>query len=63
MTIITSEIVFEGGKIYAETSKGNGSGDMVHATNLDGFIELPQGKDVYKAGDVFSFIPFYSILK
>ncbi len=58
-----ANIEFEQGKIYAKISKGNGSGDMVHTTMMDGFVELPKGKDVYKAGEVYSFIPFHSILK
>ncbi|MFT6337396.1 MAG: molybdopterin molybdotransferase [Halioglobus sp.] len=58
-----AKIKFENGKIYADISKGNGSGDMVHPTIMDGFIELPRGKDVYEEGEVYSFIPFHSILK
>ena len=58
-----STIEFENGKIYADVSKGNGSGDMVHPAMMDGFVELPHGKHVYKAGEVYLFIPFYSLLK
>jgi molybdopterin molybdotransferase len=58
-----AKIEFENGRIYADLSKGNGSGDMVHPTMMDGFVELPQGKNVYQSGDVYSFIPFHSILK
>lgn len=58
-----ARIEFEEGKIYAEISKGNGSGDIVHTTLMDGFVELPSGKEFYKAGEVYSFIPFHSILK
>ncbi|MFT4533370.1 MAG: molybdopterin molybdotransferase [Saprospiraceae bacterium] len=58
-----AKIEFENGKIYADISKGNGSGDMVHPTEMDGFVELPQGKDVYQTDEVYSFIPFHSILK
>jgi len=58
-----AKIEFEEGRIFAEISKGNGSGDMVHTTMMDGFVELPSGKDVYKAGEVYSFLPFYAIIK
>ena len=58
-----AKIEFENGHVYADLYKGNGSGDMVHPTMMDGFVELPQGKDVYQAGDVYTFIPFHSILK
>lgn len=58
-----AKVEFENGKIYAAISKGNGSGDMVHPAMMDGFVELPKGKSVYRAGEVYPFIPFYSLLK
>lgn len=58
-----AKIEFEDGKLYAKISNGNGSGDMVHPTKVDGFVELPQGKDVYLSGEVYTFMPFHSILK
>ena len=58
-----AKLDFENGKLFASISNGNGSGDMVHPTQMDGFVELPRGKDVYLKGEVYSFIPFYSILK
>ena len=32
---------------------GNGSGDLANLSNADGFMELPQGEDVYPAGLVY----------
>jgi molybdopterin molybdotransferase len=58
-----AQVEFEDGKLFADISKGNGSGDMIHPAMMDGFVELPQGKSVYKSGEVYSFIPFYSLLK
>jgi len=37
---------------------GNGSGDMVHPTKMDGFLILPAGKETYRAGEVFDFMIF-----
>jgi len=58
-----AKISFDNGKIYAESSKGNGSGDMVHPSKMDGFLELPRGKDVFEVGEIYEFIPFHPILK
>jgi molybdopterin molybdotransferase len=46
------------GKIEAEVIHGNGSGDMVNPTRTDGFLELPRGKNLFRAGEIFTFIPF-----
>lgn len=48
----------EDGKLMAWASRGNGSGDMVSPTKMDGFIELPKGKELYKAGEVYNFMKF-----
>ena len=37
---------------------GNGSGDMVHPTKMDGFIILPAGKETFRAGELFEFMVF-----
>lgn len=42
----------------AQPFAGNGSGDFVNLKNVDGFLELPKGKDVFKEGDYFKFINF-----
>lgn len=46
------------GFLLAKSEKGNGSGDLVGLSNADGFLELPAGKNEYKAGEIFSFLPF-----
>jgi len=43
------------GKLIAQPMKGNGSGDLANLTIADAFIELPRGKDSFKAGEVFAF--------
>lgn len=48
----------EDGRYLATVKHGNGSGDMVSPTNMDGFIELPKGKEVYEEGEVFGFMSF-----
>jgi len=40
---------------------GNGSGDFVNLKNVDGFLELPVGKDVYEKGELYKFINFRNI--
>ncbi len=42
------------GKVYAHPARGNGSGDLANLLNGDAFIRLPQGRDDYKKGEVFS---------
>ena len=44
------------GKLMAKPMKGNGSGDLANLTVADAFIELPRGRNEFKAGEVF---PFY----
>ena len=41
------------GVLYAHPYKGNGSGDFVNLKNVNAFMELPRGKEVFKAGEVF----------
>jgi len=45
------------GETTAKPSKGNGSGDFANLANVDGFLELPKGKDLYKKG---SYYPYYN---
>lgn len=45
----------ETGRMLAKPLEGGGSGDLANLTEADGFLELPQGQDVYKAGEVFQF--------
>ena len=41
------------GKIFAIPVHGHGSGDLANLVDADGFLELTQGKDFYKAGEVY----------
>jgi molybdopterin molybdotransferase len=41
------------GRLLATPAPGQGSGDLANLLEADGFIELPQGKIEYKAGEVF----------
>ena len=41
----------------------NGSGDMVSPTRVDGFIELPRGKENFRAGELYNFMPFHPIIR
>jgi len=48
------EILYsDSGEIYAQPKKGNGSGDLANLALGDAFIELPRGKDVFFAGEVY----------
>lgn len=46
------------GRYLATVKHGNGSGDMVSPSSMDGFIELPRGKEVFEVGEVFDFMRF-----
>ena len=46
------------GTLVATPVFGNGSGDFVNLVHTDGFLVLPQGKDVYRKGEVYPFIPY-----
>jgi molybdopterin molybdotransferase len=48
----------ENGKLLAFPDAGGGSGDFANLREVDGFLELPDGARLFKAGEVFSFIPF-----
>lgn len=48
----------QSGKILATPVEGNGSGDLANLVDADAFIELPRGKDLFAAGEVFP-IRFY----
>ena len=53
----------EDGRHYARIQHGNGSGDIVNPSSMNGFIELPAGKELYKAGELHDFMPFYPLYK
>ena len=42
------------GRLLATPAPGQGSGDLANLVEADAFIELPIGKEDYKAGEVFS---------
>lgn len=46
------------GTQVAKPFAGNGSGDFVNLKNVDGFLELPKGKEIYSKGAFFKFINF-----
>lgn len=52
------KIGINGGKLVAEPVPGGGSGDFANLGQVDGFLELPPGPTLFRAGDVFPFIPF-----
>lgn len=49
---------YKDGFLLATPAPGQGSGDLANLVNSEAFIELPQGKDIYKAGEVFTCYPF-----
>ena len=46
------------GQLMATPAPGQGSGDLANLVNSEAFIELPQGENIYKAGEVFTCYPF-----
>jgi molybdopterin molybdotransferase len=42
---------------------GNGSGDLVSPTMMDGFVELTIGQETYDEGGIYNFIPFHPIIR
>ena len=46
------------GKILALPAEGHGSGDLANLVEADGFLQLPQGKNVFEAGEAYPFISF-----
>jgi molybdopterin molybdotransferase len=50
--------VNEQGKLMAYPNAGGGSGDFANLKDIDGFLELPKDKTVFKGGEIFRFYPF-----
>ncbi|MEO0468181.1 MAG: molybdopterin molybdotransferase MoeA [Bacteroidota bacterium] len=46
------------GQMLAKPVEGNGSGDLANLVDADAFVQLPRGKDVYEAGEVYPVV-FY----
>ena len=44
------------GKLMAKAIHGNGSGDLANLVDNDAFIQLPRGRDLFEAGEVFPVI-------
>lgn len=52
------EAKFEHGVLKAYPHSGGGSGDFANLKSVDGFLELPGKKSIFKAGEVYPFISF-----
>lgn len=48
----------ENGKLMAYPGPGGGSGDFANLKNVTGFLELPEDRSNFKAGELFPYIPF-----
>ena len=49
------------GEVLATPVRGHGSGDLANMVDADAFIELPQGKDLFKAGEVYPILRYRDI--
>lgn len=48
------------GTVQAAPLPGHGSGDLVNLNDADGFVELPSGRDTFRAGEVFPLLSYRS---
>ncbi len=55
---LSVQVVNQQGIISAEPLPGGGSGDLANLTRVDGFLELPEDKGHFVAGEVYHFVPF-----
>jgi molybdopterin molybdotransferase len=46
------------GTLSAEPIFGNGSGDFINLVHTDGFLILPQEKNIFKKGETYPYIPY-----
>ncbi len=46
------------GRLIAYPDPGGGSGDFANLKNVSGFLELPEDRSSFSAGEVFPYIPF-----
>lgn len=46
------------GVLWAKPIAGGGSGDLANLNNADGFLELPQGRDLFEKGETFPVITY-----
>ncbi|MFM9838766.1 MAG: molybdopterin molybdotransferase MoeA [Cyclobacteriaceae bacterium] len=54
------KVTNEDGKLLAYPIVGGGSGDFVNLKEVDGFLELPLGKNEFKAGEAYPLVSFRS---
>ncbi len=52
------KVVNEQGRLMAYPDAGGGSGDFANLKDVDGFIELPLEKSIFKSGEIFSYYSF-----
>ena len=52
----------EQGKLMAYPDAGGGSGDFANLKNVTGFLELPEDRSSFTAGELFPYIPFRSMI-
>lgn len=48
----------ENGSLLATPLAGGGSGDFANLKDVTGFIELPEDRSDFRAGEIFPYIPF-----
>lgn len=48
------------GVLVAYPLAGHGSGDLANLNDADGFVELPQGRDIFEEGEAFFLIRYRS---
>ncbi|MGD1847377.1 MAG: molybdopterin molybdotransferase MoeA [Salibacteraceae bacterium] len=46
------------GQLMAHPVRGNGSGDLANLTEADGYVVIPQGKEVFAQGEVLELVRF-----
>jgi molybdopterin molybdotransferase len=51
------------GTLVADPVKGNGSGDFANLVKTDGFLILPQGKNEFKRGEKYLFVPYRALFE
>jgi molybdopterin molybdotransferase len=51
-------VKIEDGKLMAYPDPGGGSGDFANLKNVSGFLELPEDRSSFHAGEVFAYFPF-----
>ena len=52
------KISSEQGQLIARPQTGHGSGDLANLVDADGFVELPAGRSLFRAGEIFNYYPY-----